>query len=231
MPSGSWLMYTWVDFKSDFVSPQNEGKRPSSPSEENNGKCWHRVHVASSPPARAGDFFCFPGYRALSPSSSPLSLSCSKGWKAQGWGEWEKQTEVLGWRRCTKVETILWSQRKLISEHSSASFQLSPPLWVSASSSIKWGCQYFFHGDPTMCVIALIQHLSNICAWPILCCTVPVTVMNKMWAFHTPAPPKSRLLMHIFITHCDGRRRGFTGRRGTWSRNGTSGKASWRRHI
>lgn len=71
MPRGSWLMYTWVDFKSDFVSPQHKGRRPSSPPEQNNGKGWHHVSVPGSFPAGAGDAFCSPG---IEPIPQILSL-------------------------------------------------------------------------------------------------------------------------------------------------------------
>lgn len=165
-------MYTWVDFKSDFVSPQNEGRRPSFPPEENNGKCWHHVNVPSSSPAGAGDAFCFPGYRALFPVSFPLSLASprilktvgrhgSSNWRCENGGNIAKWKQYLGSRGKTKFECR------------SASFKLPLPFWVLSSSSIKQECQFIPHNDPRMCAAVFIQHLSNIysVAYFVLHCT------------------------------------------------------------
>lgn len=94
------------------MSPQQEGRRPTSPPEESNRKCCQQRSLPSSSPARAGDAVYFPGCRGLLLIPFPLSLACPRSWKAGG-KEKGKQAEVLGWRRCGKVETIFWNQMKL----------------------------------------------------------------------------------------------------------------------
>ena len=157
MPRGSWLVYTWVDFKSDFVSPRHEGRRPSPPPEENNGKCWP-MWASPAPRLREQVMLLLPWLQ--SPLSSFFSSVSILFQELGSWGkEWERQPEVLKWRKYSKGQTMPWNQWKLFSEHNSASFQLSLPFWVSSSSSIK---QYFLYNDPRMCVAVFIQHLFNI---------------------------------------------------------------------
>lgn len=157
MPRGSWLVYTWVDFKSDFESPRHEGRRPSSPPEENHGKCWP-MWASPAPRLLEQVMPLLPGLQ--SPLSSSFSSVSSLFQELGSWGkEWERQPKVLKWRKYSKGQTMPWNPRKLNSEHSSASFQLSLPFWVSSSSSIK---QYFLYNDTRMCVAVSSQHLFNI---------------------------------------------------------------------
>lgn len=64
-----------------------------------------------------------------SPLSSSFSSVSSLFQELGSWGkEWERQPKVLKWRKYSKGQTMPWNPRKLNSEHSSASFQLSLPF-------------------------------------------------------------------------------------------------------
>lgn len=47
------------------------------------------------------------------PSGSSWGPALSRELGRWGRTEWEKQSEVLGWGRCSNAEALLWDQRRL----------------------------------------------------------------------------------------------------------------------
>lgn len=121
-------------------------------------------------PAGAGAAFCS---QLLSLGPCPLP--------GAGGPEWEKQSEVLGWRRCSEVETLLGTRgdRTLRTAGPHCGLHClseSPPQHLSnggAGTSPR---------KPRMRVTVLAQHLPTTDAWPILCCAVPAAAMSKVAA-------------------------------------------------
>lgn len=136
--------------------------------------------VPSSIPAGAGDAFCSPGTEPF-PQLLLLCLwpfpGAGKLWASDGRGG-------AGMGMYSETGAVLRNQRKLGSERSPGSFQLSLPPWSWKLIIYQMGSQRLTQDDPRMCVLVFIQRLSNIYPQPALHCTVPVTVASKMppWA-------------------------------------------------
>lgn len=174
MPRGSWLVYTWVDFKSDFVSPQHEGRRPSPPPEENNGKC--------------GPMWASPAPRLLeqvmpllpwlqSPLSSFFSSVSILFQELESWGkEWERQPEVLKWSTA-KGKQCLGVRGNCFLNTTPPHFSFCCPSESQAHHLSNSTFSTMIQGCVLLC---LFNIYSIFTVWPISCCIVPVIAMNRM---------------------------------------------------